>query len=137
MLNEAFGWLWISLGFLTGVLLGLRFEREEFLGGYGSWPRRMLRLGHVCFFALGGLNVLFALSLPRLVEAGVSREWAMVASWSLVAGAVLMPTCCFLSAWRKGWTKAFPLPVVLLVTGGTITWVGMFLGGWSGAGGVQ
>ena len=35
LINEPFGWLWISLGFLTGVGLGLGFQREGFMGGYG------------------------------------------------------------------------------------------------------
>jgi hypothetical protein len=126
MINEAFGWLWISLGFVSGIGLGLGFQREEFLGGYGSWPRRLLRLGHVSLFALGALNILFALSVPRI---GMRSELVSLASWSLVGGAVLMPACCCASAWRKGWARTFAVPVVLLVMGGTIAWVGLFLGG--------
>jgi hypothetical protein len=125
MLNEPFGWLWITVGFLTGVGLGLGFEREEFMGGYGAWRRRLCRLGHVCFYALGALNILFAFSMPRL---GLDAPWPRIASLCLIAGAILMPACCFLAAWRKPLARLFPAPVLLLVAGGTITWVGMFLG---------
>ena len=33
------------------------------MGGYASLRRRMTRLGHISFFGLGIINVLFALSL--------------------------------------------------------------------------
>ena len=126
LINEPFGWLWISLGFLTGVGLGLGFQREGFMGGYASWPRRMTRLGHIALYALGVLNILFALSLPRF---GLSETWARTASWCFILGAIAMPACCFLCAWRKPFARLFFIPVLLLLTGGTVMWVGMFLGG--------
>ena len=125
MFNEAFGWLWIAMGFTTGVVLGLGFQREDFLGGYTSWQRRMVRLGHIALYALGVLNILFALSLPRF---GLGSTWAQAASWTFILGAIGMPACCFFCAWRRPWVRLFPIPVLLLVTGGTIMWIGMFLG---------
>ena len=44
-MNLLLAWLWICLGFLSGMLLGLFFHRENWLGGYGSLKRRMYRLG--------------------------------------------------------------------------------------------
>lgn len=126
MFNEAFGWLWITMGFTAGALLGLRFQRENFLGGYTSLRRRMVRLGHIAFYALGLLNILFAFSLPRF---GLDQRWAAIASWCFILGAIAMPACCFLCGWRQGIARAFPVPVLLLLTGGTIMWVGMFFGG--------
>jgi hypothetical protein len=35
----------------------------------------------------------------------------------LVVGAVTMPVCCFLSAWRKPMRHLFPIPVIAVVTG--------------------
>jgi hypothetical protein len=32
----------------------------------------------------------------------------------LIAGSVLMPVACFLTAWRPGLRHLFPLPVLLL-----------------------
>ncbi|HXR49058.1 MAG TPA: hypothetical protein VN784_16610, partial [Candidatus Limnocylindrales bacterium] len=57
--NLFLAWLWILLGFVTGMALGLFFHHENWLGGYGSFKRRMYRLGHISFFGLGAVNLLF------------------------------------------------------------------------------
>ena len=36
-INEAFGWVWVLAGFLSGLVLGLFFQRDDWLGGYGSF----------------------------------------------------------------------------------------------------
>jgi hypothetical protein len=64
-------WLGLLAGVSSGAVMGLFFQREDWLGGYGSFPRRLIRLGHVSFFGLGLINALFALtvafiSLPEL-----------------------------------------------------------------------
>ena len=61
-INVIAAWLGVLAGVLTGVASGLFFHREEWLGGYGSWPRRMMRLGHISFFGLGFLNMMLAVS---------------------------------------------------------------------------
>src|SRR2546423_14898252 len=100
--NWAFGWGFLLLGFLSGAVIGLRFHREEFLGGYTALRRRMVRLGHICFVALGILNVVFALS--PVTDSGAGR----VASVALIVGAIAMTTLCFLTAWRGGiWGPVF------------------------------
>ena len=125
MLNEAFGWTWIVLGFLAGGLLGTGFEREGFLGGYDSLRRRLLRLGHIALIALGVLNILFALSLARW---GLGASWVGIASWSLIAGAVLMPAACALVAFVPRAKPVFALPIVTLLTGASITALGLGVG---------
>ena len=60
------GWVAISLGFVAGAVPGLFFWLEDWLGGYGSWRRRLVRLAHISFFGLGFINVLFALSVAYL-----------------------------------------------------------------------
>jgi hypothetical protein len=52
------GWGLVAAGFVSGTAVGLGFHREDFLGGYGSFRRRLLRLGHVALVALGMFNVL-------------------------------------------------------------------------------
>ena len=42
------------------------FHGEDWLGGYGSWRRRMLRLGHISMIGTGLLNLAFALSVGHL-----------------------------------------------------------------------
>ncbi len=122
MVNEAFGWIWFVLGMVSGAGLGLGFARPEFLGGYGSWERRLLRLGHISFFGLGLINILFAFSLPRVA---LAAPWPVVASLALVVGGITMPLCCALSAWRKPMRNLFPVPVLSLLLGASITAVGL------------
>ena len=81
VVNEAFGWLWIVLGFASGTLLGLKFQSESWLGGYGSHRRRLIRLGHISFLGLGFLNILFAHSVPQL---RLSQAWGLRAAVHLV-----------------------------------------------------
>jgi hypothetical protein len=114
MTNLHAGWFGMLGGVLSGSAIGLYFHREEWLGGYGSFPRRMLRLGHISFFGLGFLNLLFALTLA---SAAPAEGAARVASWGFLAGAVLMPACCYLCAWRKPLWILFPLPVTCLGVG--------------------
>src|SRR2546428_11293398 len=90
--NWCFGWAFILLGFISGAMIGLRFHREDFLGGYTSLRRRLVRLGHISFVALGMLNVLFALS--PFTHAGTRA--AAMASICFIAGSILMPAVCFL-----------------------------------------
>lgn len=119
MNHFAFGWLLITLGFASGALLGLGFHKPGFLGGYDSLRRRMIRLGHIALVALGALNVLYALTEPRLAL----KPWEIqVASWGMMIGTVGMPLCCGLTAWRTNWRLSFPIPVAALITAGiTIT----------------
>ena len=84
------------------------FHREDFLGGYGSFRRRLVRLGHIALAALGGMNVLYGLApVPPGAMPG----------WLLLAGGISMPAVCFLSAWKPGFRHLFFVPVVLLVSG--------------------
>lgn len=124
LLNEAFGWGWILLGALSGMLLGLRFQREDFLGGYVSLRRRMVRLGHISFFGLGLLNILFAQSAPRL---GLEPSWLALASAAFVAGGVTMPLCCGLMAWRPALKPLFAVPVASVMLGAALACLGLVM----------
>lgn len=101
-LNLWAAWIGIRLGMLSGALIGLFFHHEAWLGGYHSWRRRLLRLGHISFFGLAFLNLAFANTLNL-----VAAHPPALAAWSLVAGAVLMPTVCFLAAWRHAFVTSF------------------------------
>ena len=98
-------------GLVSGAAIGLKFHREDFAGGYVSFRRRMLRIGHLAFFGLGIINVLFALTLT---SSGVVLSYPAVASASLAAAVFVMPVVCFLTAWKKPFRHVFPLPVVLV-----------------------
>ena len=47
---------------------------------------------------------------------------------AIILGAIGMPACCFLCAWRRPYARLFPAPVLLLVFGATVMWIGMWLG---------
>lgn len=104
--NLLAGWIGFLAGAVTGALMGLCFHREDWLGGYGSFPRRMIRLGHIACFGLGLINILFALTAATLPFAPA----AQLASWCLIVGMVTMPLNCFLTAWKKPFRHLFFIP---------------------------
>jgi hypothetical protein len=121
--NLLAGWIGMLAGVLSGGLVGLFFYRDDWMGGYNSWRRRLTRLGHISFFGLGFINLLFAATAAQLPLHGV---WLQVASIGLILGAITMPACCFLSAWRKPMRHLFPIPVVSVCAG----IVAILIGGW-------
>jgi hypothetical protein len=118
-LNFFAGWGLILVGFLCGAGIGLFFHREDFWGGYTSFRRRIVRLGHIALVALGLINVVFAISVPADGSAFIR-----VASMCFVAGAVAMPAVCFLSGWRQPMRHLFFIPVVVLVAAVVFTLLG-------------
>lgn len=110
-INLGFGWLAILAGLLSGAIIGIYFHRENWLGGYASWQRRMLRLAHISMVGTGLLNVAFALSSSALKIAAPLR----VASILFIVGAVSMPTICALSAFRPNLRNLFLIPVFSLL----------------------
>lgn len=116
--NLLAAWVGIALGMGAGALVGLMFDREGFAGGCGSWRRRLMRLGHVSFFGLAFLNVVFYLTAPQLDAAR-----AGICSPLLIAGAITMPLVCYLSAWRPAFRHVFFVPVsCLLIAALLVTW---------------
>lgn len=118
LLNLLLAWLWILLGFLSGMVLGLFFHRENWLGGYASLRRRMYRLGHISFFGLGAVNLLFWLTVKGLPGLSPSTS---IASWAFIVGAITMPLCCVIMAHFPKWHLIFTVPVVSLIVAGTLT----------------
>ena len=117
-LNLVIAWLWLLLGFVTGMVLGLFFHREDWLGGYASFKRRMYRLAHISFFGLGAANLLFWLTAKSFSNLTLPVTGA---SWAFIAGAVSMPLCCVLMAHCPKLRLIFAVPVVSLIMGGLLT----------------
>jgi hypothetical protein len=103
------GWLGMLAGVVSGGVVGLFFHRDDWMGGYGSYRRRLTRLGHISFFGLGFLNLIFAATVGQLA---LRAPYLTIASGGLIVGAITMPACCFLSAWRKPLRHLFPIPVI-------------------------
>jgi hypothetical protein len=117
-LNLFLAWLWILLGFVSGMLLGLFFHHEKWLGGYASFKRRLYRLAHISFFGLGFVNFIFALTMKSFSATGPLVE---IASWSFILGALTMPLCCVVMAHFPKAHMIFAVPVVSLIIGGALT----------------
>lgn len=116
--NLLAGWIGFLAGAVTGALIGLFFHRDNWLGGYDSFPRRMLRLGHIACFGLGLINILFALTAAALPASPLGH----VASLLLIIGMITMPVNCFLTAWKKPFRHAFFVPA-----GSTLAGIGCLL----------
>jgi len=109
-LNWYSGWTLLLLAFASGILIGLFFHSESFLGGYTSFPRRMLRLGHIALAALGMLNLIFSIA-PVSLDGRCER----LASTLLLIGAITMPIVCFATARWASARFLFPVPVTALI----------------------
>ena len=91
--------------------MGMFFHNEDWLGGYASWRRRMLRLMHISMVGTGLLNIAFVFT----VESARVDPYPRVASALFVLGAVTMPLVCALSAWQPRLRAFFLVPVLSLI----------------------
>jgi hypothetical protein len=116
--NLLLAWVCLLLGFVSGMVLGLFFHGENWLGGYGSFKRRMYRLGHISFFGLGTVNLLFCLTVQNFSLRGALIHFASLA---FIVGAIAMPLCCLAMAHFPKARMFFAVPVISLLTGGVLT----------------
>ncbi len=117
-LNLMLAWLWVILGCGGGFGLGTGFHREEWLGGYASFKRRLYRLGHISFFGLAILNLMFYLTVQSCDPASVGIA---IAGWAFITGAVLLPACCLIMAHQPRLRVLFLVPVLSLLMGALLT----------------
>ena len=114
LLHIQVGWGSMILGALSGAAIGLFFHRDNWAGGYGAFRRRMMRLGHIAFFGIGILNLLFGFTLQFIA---LPEALESVASAGFILAAIAMPLCCFLTAWKKPFRHLFPIPVLGVLAG--------------------
>ena len=113
MINIQAAWVGFLLGCLAGAIPGLFFHNSDWLGGYASWQRRMIRLAHIAFFGIGFINLSFALTSRTLgLDAGFQST-----SILLIVGAVTMPAVCYLSAWKPVFRNLFFIPATSVTVG--------------------
>ena len=125
-LNLLFAWLWILLGFVSGMILGFFFRGDNWLGGYASFKRRMYRLGHISFFGLGAVNLLFWLTLQKIPAL---QPLTGIASWAFIIGGLTMPVCCAIMAHYRKAHLIFSVPVLSLIIGGVLMLVLLYSSG--------
>lgn len=112
-MSVTIGWCLISVGFLTGAVFGLLAQGEDWLGGYASRTRRLLRLGHIALIALGALNVVWPLTTTAQTPSTITS----VITGCFVVGGLTMGPVCFLSARYWQWRAAFVVPSTALIVG--------------------
>lgn len=113
ILNTYVAWIAFLVGCIAGAVPGLFFHKAEWLGGYTSWRRRLIRLGHISFFGLGALNLAFALTATAIgVETGLR-----LISYLLVVGVCTMPTVCYLAAYKEFFRNFFFVPALSVIAG--------------------
>ncbi len=118
---EAFGWCLILAGFLGGAAIGLGFQRADFLGGYASLRRRLVRLAHIACVALGLISLEFARSKFAHSNGAASE----IAALCFVIGGVCMPLVCLAVAWRERLRLLFALPIAALTSAAILTILGV------------
>ena len=102
-------WIAMLMGIIAGAVQGLFFHREQWLGGYQSWERRMTRLGHISFFGIAFINLGFAFTVSIF---GINPGQLIWASRLLIVGQIGMPFICYLSAVFKPARNLFFIPVL-------------------------
>ncbi|HEY9897987.1 MAG TPA: hypothetical protein V6D00_02290 [Pantanalinema sp.] len=105
--NIVFGWVWMNLGFLSGLLMGLKVEQfglnfqatgPTWMDGYDSIPRRLLRLGHIAFLMLPLLNIVYGQFIDG---ANLPAIYKVTGSYAMIFGAIGVPILCMAAAFYR------------------------------------
>ncbi len=121
-INILFGWVWMCVGFIFGMTLGMWAEGEKWLGGYASITRRYLRLGHVAFIALSIINILYG---TQLGSEGLTPYVGSIGSPLMIFGAAGVPLTCLSAAFFRKAKYFLPLPAMALLIGTVILLISM------------
>lgn len=113
------GWISVAAGILSGGVIGMCFHKEDWLGGYGSVSRRLIRLSHISFLGMAFMNFSYAMTLYIMLS---HEDVFLGASIGLVLATISMPVACFLSALTGIKRLYFVIPV-----SGTLLFLGYTL----------
>ena len=122
-MNLYIAWVSMLAGALIGALSGFFFHKQEWFGGYASWQRRMLRLGHISLFGIAFINFAFVFTVSYLNISGN----VLVPSRLLIIGTIAMPLICFLSAYRRFFRHLFFIPVLSIIAAMVVFLIGGIL----------
>lgn len=123
--NIVFGWTWMNLGFITGLLMGLKAEQfgltvkegPTWMDGYSSVPRRLIRLGHVAFLMLPLLNIVYGQFLDG---ANLPLPWKQTGSYAMIFGAIGVPILCMTAAFFRPLKLLLGIPASAVLLGNLI-----------------
>lgn len=115
-----------------GLVLGLwafdgPMAAPKLLAEYGDTPRRLLRLSHIAWIALGLMNVVLALTASRLSQSDPPLSPATL-RWALVCmniGSVCLPLCLLVAVFVPSAKYLLALPAsCVVVTAAAMTMIG-------------
>jgi len=113
-LLQVFALVGIPVGLALGSALGLVAARDDGWGGYGSFPRRATRLGHVAAVMLPLLAGFYALGLEAW---GFDPTWAAWGARLWTGGAAALVVTLFVIAWRPRLKPLLALPSTVVIAG--------------------
>jgi hypothetical protein len=112
----------MCVGFLSGMILGLLAEGEQWLGGYASLTRRYLRLAHVAFVALSIINILYGKELGTI---DLPNHFKNIGSALMIFGAAGVPLACISAAFLRKTRYLLPVPAAAVLIGVIILLIGL------------
>lgn len=125
-LNIVFGWAWMNLGFVSGLIMGVKAEQfglntldegPTWMGGYGSVPRRLLRLGHIAFIMLSLLNIVYG---TQIDAAALPDVWKRIGSTAMIFGGVGVPVLCLTAVWLRPAKVLLGVPATAVLVGNLV-----------------
>jgi hypothetical protein len=125
--NLAVGWTCILFGLILGMTMGLwafdgPLPAPAGHGDYGDVSRRLLRLSHIAWIALGLMNIATALVLQHWAAVGDRRPRRPLAfaATCLNLGNVFLPLTLLLAAWYLPLKYLMPLPASCVVAAAAV-----------------
>ena len=112
--NVIFGWVWLFVGVLFAIWMGLYAFEPDWLGGYTSLSRRLLRLSHIAFIALSLTNILYGLFIDTVQLNGSLKK---IGAFSLIVASIFMPAVCLLSILDRFFQFFFFIPALSFACG--------------------
>lgn len=107
------GWMFISLGIITGSILGMwsfdgPFKTPKGFEQYANLPRRMTRLGHIACFMLPIISILYG---SYIDDSGLSDSLKYLGSRCMFICMLGVPTFLFLASIKPIFKYVEVLPV--------------------------
>lgn len=124
-INVALGWVWMILGITTGSIIGMYafngpMKAPRGHEDYSSLPRRLMRLGHIAFFALPMISILYGLSIDH---APISDQMKQIGSLSFLGCMIGLPVLLCVASFKESVKFLTPIPVLSGFIGlGIICW---------------
>jgi hypothetical protein len=109
--NITFGWILVLAGLVLGAFMGMWSFNGPLaspVGDYTALPRRLFRLSHLAFIALGILNILYGYGMEK-------DRLTAVGSYCMIIGGGLLPLVLLGAVFIEGVKYASSVPAILVL----------------------